>query len=305
MPFDPTKLYEPKPFLDLFSLDLKEPVTFENSDAVIIPFGYEGTVTFGHGTDKGPAGLIQASAQVETFDDELLDDIHNQIKIWTTPQPDLPKEPEEACNLLAGIVSDLISKRKFPVLIGGEHSISYGFAQALSKNYKDISVLVFDSHMDLGDQWSKGDFTHASWLKYSLSLPNIRKAALFGIRNFNKLEYKYWMENKEKVSVFLAKEKASWQTESILDSLTENVFISFDIDAFDSSVMPATGTPEPGGLFWNETLSVLREVCAKKNVIGMDLVELAPIENFHAPDFLAAKLLMKMILYKFRAKKLA
>ena len=305
MSFDPTKSYQPKPFLDLFSLGMKEPPTFENADAVIVPFGYEGTVTFGDGTDKGPQGLIEASYQVETFDDELLDDIQNQIKIWTTPQPDLPKEPEEACKLLSQVVSALIEKKKFPVVIGGEHSLSYGIAQAVSKNYSDVSILVFDSHLDLGDQWSGRDFTHASWLKHSLALPNITKATLVGIRNFNKLEYEYWMKNIGRVTVFQAREKANWKPEQVLNTLAQNVYISFDIDAFDSSVMPSTGTPEPGGLFWNDILPILRLVCEKKNVIGMDLVELAPIKDFHAPDFVAAKLLMKMILYKFRAGKFA
>lgn len=291
-------------FLDLPNLGLKEPITFENADAVVVPFGYEGTVTFGHGTDKGPRGLIEASYQVETFDDELLDDVQNQIKIWTVNQPDLPKEPEEACKLLGQIVLDLIAKKKFPVVIGGEHSISYGFASALSHSYSDISILVFDSHLDLGDQWSDQDFTHASWLRYSLDLPNITKATLVGIRNFNKLEYEYWMKNIGRVTVFQAKEKAIWKPEQVLNTLSDNVYISFDIDAFDSAMMPATGTPEPGGLFWDEVLPILKAVCAKKNVVGMDLVELAPIKGLRAPDFVAAKLLMKMILYKFKAKEL-
>jgi agmatinase len=261
-------------------------------------------VTFGHGTDKGPAGLIEASLQVETFDDELLDDVQNHLKIWTTTQPELPKEPEAACEVLKGITSDIIKKGKLPVVIGGEHSISYGFAQALNENYQDVSVLVFDSHLDLGDQWSARDFTHAAWLKYSLGLPNIKKATLVGIRNFNKLEYKFWQDNPERVKVFLAKNRKNWNIDEIVNSLGENVYLSFDIDAFDMSMIPSTGTPEPGGPMWDEILPIIKAVAQKKNIIGLDLVELAPIKDLQAPDFMAAKLLMKMILYKFLGKQL-
>ena len=293
-----------KQFLDLQNLGIKNPPTLESADAVIVPFGYEGTVTFGHGTNKGPAGLIKASLQVETFDDELLDDVQNHVKIWTTSQPDLPKEAEDACTLLKGIVMDIIDQKKFPVVIGGEHSISYGFAQALNDKYQDVSVLVFDSHLDLGDQWSKKDFTHAAWLKYSLRLPNIKNATLVGIRNFNKLEYEFWKNNPDRVKVFLAKDRKNWQIDEIINSLGENVYLSFDIDCFDASMIPATGTPEPGGPMWDEILPIIRAVAAKKNIIGLDLVELAPIKDLQAPDFMSAKLLMKMILYKFLAKDL-
>lgn len=302
--FDLKKPYEPKLFLDLNSLGLEEPVSFENSDAVVVPFGYEGTVTFGHGTDKGPSGLIEASYQVETFDDELLDDVYNHLKVWTTKEPKLPKDAGEACTLLKGIVEEIIDSKKLPVVIGGEHSISYGFAQALNEKYKDVSVLVFDTHLDLGDRWSAQDFTHAAWLKYSLKLPNIKKASLVGIRNFNKVEYEYWQTNPDKVKVFLSKDRKNWNTEEIVNSLGENVYISFDIDAFDASMIPSTGTPEPGGPMWDEILPIIRAVTAKKNIVGMDLVELAPIKGLQAPDFMAAKLLMKMILYKFKAKEL-
>lgn len=304
MKFNFTQTYKPKPFLDLFSLGLRQKITFDNSDAVIVPFGYEGTVTGGHGTNNGPKGLITASYQVETFDDELLDDIQNQIRIWTTTQPKIPQQPEAACILLRDILNAIIKTRKFPVVIGGEHTISYGFAQSLSQNYKDVSVLVFDAHMDLGDRYSKRDFTHAAWLKYSLKLPHIKQATLVGIRNFNKLEYQYCQKNKNKVKVFLARDKAKWSVDKVVNSLRKNVFLSFDIDVFDNSVMPATGTPEPGGLHWDEVLRIIKAVALKKNIVGMDLVELAPIKGMAAPDFMAAKLLMKMILYKYRAKQL-
>ncbi|HEX9504072.1 MAG TPA: agmatinase [Patescibacteria group bacterium] len=303
MNFDLKKSYQPKPFLDL---RVPEDGTFEDTQAVIVPFGYEGTVTFGHGTDKGPAGLIEASYQVETFDDELLDDIQNQIKLWTMPQPELPQDPKEACKLLENIVDEIIKAKKFPVVIGGEHTISYGFASALAKHYSGVSILVFDSHMDLGDRSSGRDFSHAAWLKYSLNdLPaSMQKATLLGIRNFNKLEWEYWKNNMDRVTVFLANEKKNWDTKTILNTLNDNVYLSFDIDAFDSSVMPSTGTPEPGGLFWDEVLPIIKAVAAEKNIIGMDLVELAPIKGIQAPDFVAAKLLMKMLLYKFKAKQL-
>ncbi|MBX4187361.1 MAG: agmatinase [Candidatus Doudnabacteria bacterium] len=301
--FDLKKSYQPKPFLDL---RVPEDGTFDDAQAVVVPFGYEGTVTFGHGTDKGPAGLIEASYQVETFDDELLDDVQNQIKLWTTKQPQIPKDPKEACKVLSDIVEEIIKANKFPIVIGGEHTISYGFASALAKHYSDVSILVFDSHMDLGDRSSGRDFSHAAWLKYSLNdFPSaMQTATLLGIRNFNKMEWEYWKDNMDRVRVFQAKEKKTWNTEAILQTLKSNVYLSFDIDAFDSSVMPSTGTPEPGGLFWDDVLPILKAVAAEKNIIGMDVVELAPIKGMQAPDFVAAKLLMKMLLYKFKAKQL-
>lgn len=304
MSFDLKKPYQAGPYGFLGKLPGGVEMDYELAQALIVPFGYEGTVTLGHGTDQGSAGLIEASYQVETFDDELLADIHDQIKFWTTDQPKLPKDPKEACLVLKDVVKQIFEVKKFPVVIGGEHTISYGLAQALNEQYQDISVLVFDAHMDLGDRMSTNPFTHAAWLKYSLDLPNIKSATLVGIRNFNKLEYEFWQANKNRVNVFLAKDKKSWQIDEILKTLNDNVYLSFDIDAFDSSVMPSTGTPEPGGLFWDEVLPIIKAVTAKKNIIGMDLVELAPIKNFHASDFLAAKLLMKMILYKFKGKDL-
>ena len=295
-------------FLDIENLGLEEKLSYENAQAVIVPFGYEGTVTFGHGTDKGPEGLIKASQQVETFDDELLDDVQNQIKIWTIKQPEIPKDPMQACDALEKIASQIIEDQKFPVVIGGEHTISFGFAKALAKHHEDVSILVFDSHMDLGDRWSKQPFTHAAWLKYTLEkMPaTMQTATLLGIRNYNKLEYEFWKNNLDIVTVFEAKEKKSWTNEAILNSIkNNNVYLSFDIDAFDSSVMPATGTPEPGGLFWDEVLPIIKTVAEEKKIIGMDIVELAPIEGMSAPDFVAAKLLLKMLIYKFKAKDFA
>lgn len=299
MKLDLAKNYQPKNFLDLYT---PEEVTFKNSDALVIPFGYEGTVTFGHGTDKGPKKLIEASWQVELFDDELLDDIQNQVKIWTSKEPKISKDPLHAASQLKEIVLDVIEMNKLPVVVGGEHSISYGFAQALSETYKNVSILVFDSHLDLGDRYSDKDFTHAAWLKYSLQLPNISNATLVGIRNFNMEEYNYWQKNKQKINVFLAKDRTHWDIDQILENLEENVYLSFDIDCFDSSMIPSTGTPEPGGPMWDEILPIIKAVAKKKNIVGIDLVELAPIKDFMAPNFMAAKLLMKMILYKFKAK---
>lgn len=304
MKYDFTKGFVPMGFLGPELLP-HPPVLpdYQSSDVVIVPFGYEGTVTFGHGTANGPKGLIEASYQVESFDDELLDDIFNQIKYWTIDQPRMPEDPTEACILLKNLVSELISEKKFPIVIGGEHIISYGFAEALNERYSDISILVFDSHLDLGDRSSGKDFTHAAWLKYSLELPQMRSATLLGIRNFNKMEWEYWKNNMDRVRVYQANEKKNWNIKDILATLKNNVYLSFDIDAFDSSAMPSTGTPEPGGLLWDEVLPIIKAVAAEKNIIGMDLVELAPIAGLHAPDFLAAKLLMKMILYKFKARE--
>lgn len=303
-PFDPTKGFKPMGFMGPEAPPHHALPDFNSAEVVIVPFGYEGTVTFGHGTADGPKALIEASYQVESFDDEILEDSFNLVQYWTTVQPELPKDPLEACTLLKDIALQLYAVNKFPVFIGGEHSISYGFAQAINEKFKDVSVLVFDSHLDLGDRSSGKDFSHAAWLKYSLELPNIKKATLVGIRNYNKDEYEFWQSNPDRVKVFLAKDRKNWSINEIVDSLGENVYLSFDIDAFDASMIPSTGTPEPGGPMWDEILPIIRAVAVKKNIVGMDLVELAPIKGLTAPDFMAAKLLMKMILYKYKANSL-
>lgn len=303
--FDFTKSFKPMGFLGPeLPPHPKVLPDYNSAEIVVVPFGYEGTVTFGHGTNNGPQGLIEASYQVESFDDELLDDYFNQVKIWTTQQPQLPADVLEACTLLKNIILQLYADNKVPAVIGGEHSISYGFAQAINEKFKEASVLVFDSHLDLGDRSSGRDFSHAAWLKYSLQLPNIKKATLVGIRNFNKDEYDFWQSNPDRVKVFLAKDRKNWEIDEIVNSLGNNVYLSFDIDCFDASMIPATGTPEPGGPMWDEILPIIKAAAQKKNIIGMDLVELAPIKGLTAPDFMAAKLLMKMILYKFKAKSL-
>ncbi len=300
--FNITESYKPKNFTDQF---IPQEVTFENSQAVVVPYGYEGTVTFGHGTNRGPKALVEASWQIESFDDELLDDVQNQVKIWTTQQPKIPKDALKAAETLSEIVWQILERKKLPVVIGGEHSISYGFVQGLAQKYDNFGIVVFDSHLDLGDRYSEKDFTHAAWLKYSLELPQVKNATLFGIRNFNKIEHEYWQNSKGKVNVYLARDKDNWGSMAkIIKALPENIYLSFDIDAFDPSIMPATGTPEPGGLLWDETLNLIREISKKKNIIGMDLVELAPIKDMHAPSFIAAKLLVKMIMYAVKGKNL-
>ena len=300
--YDIKQSHKPKNFLDMF---VPQEVSFDNAQAVVIPFGYEGTVTFGRGTASGPKALIEASWQVESFDEQLLDDIQNQVKIWTAPQPAMPKDALEACKVLRDAVLDVINAQKLPVVIGGEHSISYGFVQALAAEYGDFSIVVFDSHLDLGDRYSGKDFTHAAWLKYSLEVKQAKNATLFGIRNYNKAEWEYWKNNMNRVTVYEAKEKQTWNTTSFIDNLSDNVFISFDIDAFDPSIMPSTGTPEPGGLLWHDVLPIIKNIASRKNIVGLDLVELAPIKGMQAPDFMAAKLLMKMILYAIKAKDMS
>ncbi|MBA4319813.1 MAG: agmatinase [Flavobacterium sp.] len=295
--------YKPKNFLDLYT---PREVTFKNSQVIVIPYGYEGTVTFGQGTYLGPKRIIEASWQVELFEAELEDDIQNHIKIWTIPEPPIPTSPLKAIKYLKNIVKEVIVTKKLPAVIGGEHLISYGIAQALNDHYENISILIFDSHMDLIDRYSRKKLTHASWLRHSLKLPNIKQVALVGIQSYNLKEWRYWKRYPKKIKVFKTSDKSHWNITELVNFLTKNVYLSFDIDVFDSAVMPSTGTPEPAGLHWEEVINIIRQILPKKNVIGLDLVELAPIERFIASDFLAAKLLAKIILYSsvfYRNKK--
>ncbi|MEW5955064.1 MAG: agmatinase [Candidatus Micrarchaeota archaeon] len=259
----------------------------------VLPVAYEGTASYAYGAAQGPAAIIDASKELESYDDETATE-PDSLGIATLEELRPPSDPEKAVGAVQKAVEKIFASDKFPVVIGGEHSISVGTVRAAKKKFPCLSVLQFDAHADLRDEYDESRYSHACTMRRIIE--DGCRAVQAGIRSTDK-ESLEWSKGKTKI--FWAREKAEWKPGRILDSLDEDVYITFDIDAFDPSIMPSTGTPEPGGLLWNETLALLRKVFAEKNVVGFDVVELSPINGLHAPDFTAAKLVYKMLAYKF------
>ncbi|OGZ33307.1 MAG: agmatinase [Candidatus Portnoybacteria bacterium RBG_13_41_18] len=278
---------------------LNEKNSIEQSDVVIVPFGLEKTIEYGEkGTRKGPQRIIEISPNLEFFDEELEKNVYKEVKIATLEEPNILENHEEAISQLEEIVDEIYKLNKFPLVLGGEHSLTLGPARAALKKYGEISILQFDAHADLRDEYEGTIYNHASVMRQCLKLNSVNLVQV-GIRNISTdtNEFEFWKENQARIKTFWAKDMKDWKINEIVESLGESVYLTFDIDVFDSSLMPSTGTPEPGGLQWYQTMEILREVAKKKKIIGADVVELSPISGFYAPDFVAAKLVYKIIGY--------
>lgn len=273
----------------------------ENSRVAIVPVPYEATTSYGKGTARGPEAILEASQQVELFDDELWVEPHT-VGIHTMP-PVLIKPVEDNCpepfKELTKVVSPLIECNKFPIILGGEHSLSIGGVRACVERFPDLSILHIDAHADLRKTYDDNSFSHATAAYHMYRLlkkPNITQV---GIRNISKEEADWLEEEHPNINIFWARNQDRWNFHEMISTLSDNVYLTIDLDGLDSGIMPSTGTPEPGGMSWYQLVELIKLVCIKKNVIAADIVELAPIKNLHAPDFLAAKLIYKLIGYKF------
>lgn len=273
----------------------------ENSKAVVVPFGFEKTVIYGRGTGKGPRAIIKASQQVELFDEELWQETYKTVGIATLEIIKSANSFVAAKKQIQQLVGGILKEQKFPLILGGEHSITPFIIEGYQKSgFKDFSILQFDAHADLRDGYLGQKYSHAAAMRRCLDLLNINLVQV-GIRNISNEndELNFWQKNQKRIKTFWAKDKKDWKIDEIIKPLKENVYITFDVDALDPSIMPSTGTPEPGGLGWYETLDILCAVAKNKKIIGADFVELAPIEGLVAPDFLIAKLIYKTIGYIF------
>lgn len=285
-----------KNFLDIEVKSLPE------AQVVIVPFGFEATTTYGHGSNDGPRAIIEASGQVELFDEELWQETYKKVAIATRPETKPAKNVAQAKKQLSSEIEKILQLKKLPITLGGEHSITPFIMEAYKKSgFSDFSILQFDAHADLRDGYLGEKYSHAAAMRRCLDFDGINVVQI-GIRNISNEndELIFWEKNQARVKTFWAKDKQGWQIAEMVKALKKDVYISFDVDALDCSLMPSTGTPEPGGLFWDETLDILRAVCQEKNIIGADFVELAPIKGFRAPDFLVAKLIYKTIGYIFK-----
>ncbi len=266
---------------------------------VIVPFGLEKTVSYGGGTKNGPREIIKASHQVELYDEELNCEPYKKIGIKTLKPFKIDKNIQAALRKISNINSLLLKKKLFPLTLGGEHSITPGCIEPFTKNFKNLCILHFDAHADLRQSYNGEKFSHASAIRRCLDHKNVSIIS-FGIRNISGSEVKYLNKNKSRIKIFWAKDKSKWNLQSFKKHIkNKNVYLTFDVDGFDSSIMPATGTPEPGGLFWDETLNILKIAAKNSNIVGGDINELSPIKGFNSYNFLVAKLAYKILSYKF------
>ena len=270
--------------------------TSEKSKIVLIPVPYDGTSTWKKGADKGPDAFLAASENMELYDIETDSEVYKQ-GVFLSPPVTENSSPEAMVAAVAEKVKSYLNRNKFVTLFGGEHSISIGSIRAFSKFYENLTVLQIDAHADLRQSYEGSTCNHACALYEASQTTHLIQV---GIRS---------MEHNEKSvmnldNVFFAHEMESdeYWIEQAIERMTDNVYITFDLDALDPSILPATGTPEPGGMLWYETLAFLREVFKEKNVVGFDIVELCPEPALYASDFLAAKLYYKMLSYKFHLK---
>ena len=279
-------------------LGIDNKVNFKEK-VVVVPFGLEKTVSYGGGTKNGPKEIIKASHQVELYDEELNCEPYKKIGIKTLKPFKIDKNIKKALNKMSKINEEILDKKLFPMTFGGEHSITPGCIAPFAKRYKDICLLHFDAHADLRESYNGEKFSHASAIKRCLDYKNVSLIS-FGIRNISQSEISFLEKNSSRINIFWAKDKSRWNLNKFKKLIkNKNVYLTFDVDGLDSSIMPATGTPEPGGLLWDETLDIIKIAAKNSKIVGADINELSPIKGFNSYNFLVAKLAYKILSYKF------
>jgi agmatinase len=277
--------------------------SFDQAKAVIVPFGLEKSVSYGGGTKNGPKAIIKASQQVELFDEEFWCEPFRKYGVVTLKEQKIVKDSvAKALKQLEQTIEKILAAKKFPLILGGEHSITAGSIRPFVKRYPNLAILHFDAHADLRDGYGEEHFSHAAALRRVMDNP-ISTLISCGIRNISASEIPYLEANKNRITIHFAKDKRKWDIEKIVAPLKNRpVFLTFDLDGFDSSLMQATGTPEPGGIMWDDALDIIRQTSKVANIVGADVVELAPVKHLHSCDFLAAKLCYKILSYALLKK---
>ncbi|MDD3568172.1 MAG: agmatinase [Bacteroidales bacterium] len=265
----------------------------QNSEIVILPIPYDGTSTWVKGADKGPEALLEASANMELYDIETDTEVYLK-GIYTAPAIAQDASPEAMVEAAEKETLNYLGTGKFVVTIGGEHSVSIGPIQAYAKKFKNLSVLQIDAHADLRDSYEGSKNNHACVMARAQDLCPIVQV---GIRSMDVGE-KDRLDPKRVFWAHKITQCDEWMDQAI-DLLTDDVYLTIDLDGFDPSILPSTGTPEPGGLQWYPTLKFIKKVIERKNLVGFDIVELCPDPDEKSSDFLASKLLYKILSYKF------
>jgi agmatinase len=266
---------------------------YQDSGIIIVPVPYDETSTWMKGADKGPDAILDASVNLEFYDLETATEAH--LKGIHTILPITEKEtPEKLVKAVHDKVSSLLAEKKFPVVIGGNHTVSIGSIKAFSENYDNISVLQLDAHADLRQSYEGSEFNHACAMARARECAPIVQV---GIRSMSVDELPYVEKDRMFCSHDLYYDKGLYA--KALDKLSGNVYITIDLDVFDPSIMPSTGTPEPGGPAYFELMHFMRDVIKSRNVVGFDVVELCPSSTNKAPDFIAAKIIYQLLSYRF------
>ncbi len=270
--------------------------TFEEAKAVIIPVPYDSATSYRSGAREGPRAAIAASRQLELYDLELDANIFEKLPIYTLDEVAISVDsPRKTIDNVRKTVENVLAAGKFPITLGGDHSIALGPFEAIKKKYPNVSVAHFYAHSDLRDEFDGSKYSHACVMHRIAELGP--KVAQIGLRSTEESCQEYTEKNKARIKTFPASEKGKWKPSEVADHLSQEVYITFDVDCLDPSIMPSTGTPVPGGLMWSEALDVIREIGKKKKIVGFDVNELMPLPGFHAPDFLVANLIYKMLAY--------
>lgn len=286
-------------FLGLAHDDAGEP---DDAKALIVPFGLEASVSYGGGTSEGPAAILAASHEVELFDDELWCEPFREYGVATMRPFAIRKPIEAALEQIEDVAEQALAAGKFALFLGGEHSITAGSIRPYARKYPDLAILHFDAHADLRDGFEGEHYSHAAALRRCLDFEHVTLVSC-GIRNISAGEIPFLEANRHRINIHWGRDRENWSIEEIVAPLKGRpVYVTFDLDGFDGSVMPSTGTPEPGGIYWNDAVKILRAASRISNWVGADVNELAPIKDFHAPDFLAAKLCYKILNYAFCGK---
>lgn len=273
---------------------LPDPYGLENfAKTIILPIPFDKTTTYQKGTDKGPEALIEASRHLELYDVETNNEVYLE-GIYTAP----PIIAHESKNMLEQAylrTKDFLNRGKFVVVLGGEHSISYAPIRAHGEHFKNITVLQLDAHADLQPSYEGDPWSHAAVMARVKELPSVTRIVSVGIRSMA-IEEKVNFDAPNTFFAHTLFDNESW-IDQVIQKIDGPVYITFDLDAFDSSLMPSTGTPEPGGLQWYQAMKLLKRLAMEKTIIGFDVVELCPSPYNLAPDFLAAKLVYKLLSY--------
>ncbi|MBC8226841.1 MAG: agmatinase [Gammaproteobacteria bacterium] len=277
----------------IFAGIFHENINYESSEIVLIPVPYDGTSTYGKGADKGPEAILDAAENMEVYDIETDSEVYKK-GVYITKAIEEFSTPDSMVQAVETAVSKHLDLGKFVSILGGEHSVSIGAIRAFKNKFENLSVLQLDAHSDLRPIYNGSKYNHACALHEASQNTNLVQV---GIRSMDSIEKEFLTQENFFTSYEIRSNKY-WQ-EDIMNCLGQNVYITIDLDVFDPSIMPSTGTPEPGGLMWDETLSLLKKVFVNFNVVGFDIVELAPIKDLTAPDFMAAKLYYKLLSYKF------
>jgi len=273
----------------------------ENSKAVIVPVPYAGAKNSQAGTKLAPEAILFASQQVQHFDDELWVEPY-KIGIQTVGAVSIEPlltEVEKPFEQLSKVIEPIVEFGKFPVIIGGERPLTLGAVSTCAERFPNLSILQIDSHANLRKPHEDHPYSRSS-LSYHLynSLPRPLITQV-GVRSISADEVAWLEQDEPRVNIFWARQQNSWNFDEIIDTLSDHVYLTINVDGLDPSIMPATATPEPGGITWSQVIELIKRLCVRKHVVAADVVELAPIKDLPGPDLLIAKLIYKIIAYRF------